>query len=202
MHQVSFAPQGIGTWGLHVGATFSLNVQGPSPDSRLPPSAGQPTQTSGPREWPPCLLEPSGPGLEQSLLQSCDLGPRGRPGGGFSRGHSGQPAGSALPTPRPVQMFVLAGRHEILEQLDPSPKCSVTCQACQPVPGHLAPVNLGHTGCKRVLVGGLPQPLPHRGCQHGRALAVFRSLLSFTSFLTFCYRIHSVAGWWQWGWAL
>lgn len=141
-------------------------------------------------------------GLSSPYSRAVTLDPGGRPGGGFSRGHSGQPAGSALPTPRPVQMFVQAGRPEILERLDPSPKCSVTCQACQPVPGHLAPVDLGPTGCKRALVGGLPQPLPCRGCQRGRALAVFRSLLSFTGFLTFCYRIHSVAGWWQWGWAL
>ena len=56
-------------------------------------------------------------------------------------------------------MFVPVERPKILEQSDPSPECSVTCQA---VPAN--PWLLGPTGCKRALEpGASSQPLPRLG---------------------------------------
>ena len=93
-------------------------------------------------------------------------------------------------------MFVLVGRSKILEDLDSPLECSVTARQCQPVPGHLAGADLGPTGSKWALEPRSPsQPLPMLGLPVGTcSFLVYHALVSFTHFLTFCYRMRSAGG--------
>ena len=93
-------------------------------------------------------------------------------------------------------MFVLVGRPKILEDLDSPLECSVTARQCQPVPGHLAGADLGPTGSKWALEPRIPsQPLPMLGLPVGTcSFLVYHALVSFTRFLTFCYRMCSAGG--------
>ena len=93
-------------------------------------------------------------------------------------------------------MFVLVGRPKILEELDFPLECSVTARQCQPLPGHLAGADLGPTGCKWALEPRSPsQPLPTLGLPAWTcSFPVYHALVSFTRFLTFCYRMRSAGG--------
>lgn len=100
-------------------------------------------------------------------------------------------------------MFAVVGRPKILEQSDSPPECSVSARQCQPVPGHLAGVDLGPTGCKWALEPrSSSQPLPTLGlpawtCSFPRlsCSCVFYSFFNLLLQDEFC-------GEWQWDWAL
>lgn len=123
-------------------------------------------------------LEAYDPGLVQfhpitfhpiPTFRACDLGSKGTvPQVGAAEGRArlgGQLTCRFSPTPHPHLDVVLVGKPEILQQLDPSPKCCY-------LPGS----HIGAAMCT------------------GAPLSLFSTLVSFTGFLNFCYRIHSDGG--------
>lgn len=147
--------------------------------ARAPGLRAQPAQTSGPGRvlhpitrvlWPWAFMGPIPPPPQ---LEPVTLGPKGESlvscGSAEAVARFREaPAGlEAQPHPPTCPQGVL--RSKILEQSDPSPNAPLPAGQCQPIPGHLAPGDVGPAGCRRALeLGGLVAALPILGLLCGR----------------------------------